>query len=180
MFECKYKFELEDAVISAKYVYKSQRRKQDKIIAILIPILMVCMVAMLIYDIVAGKSFVWDVILLIALLVLELMYLIMPLILTSSQKKSFKKNNLDEMDYLLITFDSNICNETMFKNDVEVAKNTHNLKNITSYLEDNERIILVFNKVEFVCIRKNALNKSVEQFKEFLNKTISKNASKKK
>ena len=52
MFECKYKYELEDSVISAKYVYKSQKRKQDKVIAILIPILMLCMVAMLIYDIV--------------------------------------------------------------------------------------------------------------------------------
>ena len=34
MFECKFKYELEDSLVSAKYIYKSQKRKQDKIIAL--------------------------------------------------------------------------------------------------------------------------------------------------
>ena len=62
MFECKFKYELEDSIISAKYIYKSQKRKQDKIIAVLIPLLMVCMVAMLVYDIIKGNSYVWDIV----------------------------------------------------------------------------------------------------------------------
>ena len=86
MFECKYKLELEDSIKCAKYVYKSQRRKQDKIIAILIPILMVAMIAMLVYDIISKRSFVWDLVLLIALIVLECMYLIIPIMLVKSQK----------------------------------------------------------------------------------------------
>ena len=94
MFECKYKYELEDSIVSAKYVYKSQRRTQDKVIAILIPILLVCMIAMLVFDIYKGNSFVWDIVLLVALLVLEAMYLIIPVMLVSSQKKSYKKNNV--------------------------------------------------------------------------------------
>ena len=48
MFECKYKIEEKDCVTCAKYVYKSQKRKQDKIIAVLIPILFVAIIAMLI------------------------------------------------------------------------------------------------------------------------------------
>ena len=91
MFECKYKYELEDSIVSAKYVYKSQKRTQDKVIAILIPILMVCMVAMLVFDIVKGNSFVWDIVLLVALVVLEAMYLIIPIMLVKSQKKSYNK-----------------------------------------------------------------------------------------
>ena len=89
MFKCKYKFELNDSITSAKYVYKSQKRKQDKVIAFLIPILMLAMIGMLILDIVNNKSVVWDIILLVALVVLETMYIIIPFTIITSQKKSF-------------------------------------------------------------------------------------------
>ena len=174
MFECKYKFELEDSLISAKYVYNSQKRKQDKIIAFLIPILILAMVGMLVYDIISGKSLVWDVILLIALLVLQITYLIIPLMLVSSQKKAYKKQNISEMDYLLIKIENNICTEALYKNEKEVSKNVHNLKFLTSYLEDNKRLILVFNKVEYICLRKEFLNCEVSKLKEYLNKIMAK------
>ena len=174
MFECKYKFELEDGIISAKYVYNSQKRKQDKVIAFLIPILILAMVGMLVYDIVSGKSFVWDIILLIALLVLQITYLIIPAMLVVSQKKAYKKQNISEMDYLLIKIENNICTEALYKDEKEVSKNVHNLKFLTSYLEDDKRLILVFNKVEYICLRKDALNCEVGKLKEYLNKIMAK------
>ena len=180
MFECKYKFELEDSLVSAKYVYKSQKRKQDKIIAILIPILMVAMVAMLIYDIVKLRSVVWDVILIVALVVLELMYVLMPIMLLSSQKKNYKKNNLGLMDYILITINDNLCTVSFYKEDVEMGKQILSLKALTSYLEDASRIVLVFNKVEYVCIRKDCLVGGVEKLKAHLQKAMSKSMGKKK
>ena len=175
MFECKYKFELEDCIVCAKYVYKSQRRKQDKVIAILIPILMVAMVAMLIWDIVAHKSFVWDIVLLAALVVLELLYIAIPLFLVRAQKKSYKKLKLDEMDYLLIKIEGNLCTETLYKDEEVKSVNTHNLKSLTSYLEDDSRIILVFNKVEYACIRKENLVGGTQKLKDHLQKVMSKN-----
>lgn len=178
MFECKYKCELEDCVTSAKYVYKSQKRKQDKVIAILIPILMVCMVAMLIFDVVTGKSIVWDVILLVALLVLQVMYILIPIMLVNAQKKTYRKQNLAEMDYLLITITAKECAEEMYKNDALVSKSVHNLRYLTSYLEDDERIILIFNKVEFVCVRKDSLIGGVNQLKEHLKNTMKKSLNK--
>lgn len=180
MFECKYKFELEDSLISAKYVYKSQKRKQDKIIAILIPILMVCMVAMLIVDIVMKKSVIWDIVLLVALVVLEIMYMIVPIMLTSSQKKSFKQQKLAQMDYLIVKIDDNLCVETLFKDEKEMAKNVHNLRALSSYIEDNDRLILVFNKVEYVCLRKAHIKGDVNKLKNHLEKVMSKNQAKKK
>lgn len=180
MFQCKYKYELEDSVISAKYVYKSQKRTQDKVIAILIPILMVCMIAMLVYDVVKGKSFVWDIVLLVALAVLEVMYLIIPIMLVNSQKKAFNKQGVGETDYILIKIDDNLCVETLHKDEKEIAKNIHNLKTLTSYLEDNDRMILVFNKVEFVCIRKNALEGDLNKLKSHLAKVMSKTTNNKK
>lgn len=180
MFECKFKYELEDSIVSAKYIYKSQKKKQDKIIAILIPFLALCMIAMLVYDIVKGKSFVWDIVLLVALIALEVMYLIIPIMLVKSQKKVFEKQNIKDMDYIHIKIDSNSCTEVMFKDEKEVSKHTHNLKNLTSYLEDNERIILVFNKVEYVCIRKENLKGGLEKLKALLEKAMSKNINYKK
>ena len=176
MFECKYKYELEDSIVGAKYVYKSQKRKQDKIVAILIPILLVAMVAMLIWDIVTNKSFIFDIILIVALVVLEVLYILIPVMLVQSQKKSYKKLKLADMDYLLVKIDNNICTETMFKNGETVSSGTHHLKTLTSYLEDDTRIILVFGKVEYICLRKKAIIGGENKLKEHLQKVMAKNS----
>ncbi len=178
-FECKYKFEVSDSIIGAKYVYKSQKRTQDKVIAVLIPILFILMLGMLIVDIVFKRSIVWDAILLVALGVLEILYSLIPVMLVNSQKKSFKKQKLDEMDYLYIKIEDNLCTETMLKNYDEVAKNVHNLKTLTSYIEDNDRLILVFNKIEFVVLRKANLTGNINKLKTLLNKSMYKSNKKK-
>jgi len=172
MFTCKYKLELDDSIKCAKYVYKSQKRKQDKIIAILIPFLMVAVIAMLVWDIVSNRSFVWDLILLIALVVLECMYMIIPIMLVKSQKKSYNKQNLGDMDYLQIVIEDKQCVETLFKDEKEVAKNIHNLKFLTSYIEDKDYLILIFNKVEFVCVKKSGFVGDLNRLKNHLNKSM--------
>lgn len=172
MFECKFKFELEDSISSAKYIYKSQKRKQDKIIAIMIPFLLAAMVGMLIYDVLKSKPIVWDIVLIVALVALEIMYLIIPVVLIRQQKKAFKQQKIDEMDYMLVKIDSNSCVERLFKDGEEKAKSEHNLKYLTSYLEDSKRIILVFNKVEYVCLRKDSIVGGVEKLKQHLEKTM--------
>lgn len=179
MFECKFKYELEDSLVSAKYIYKSQKRTQDKVIAILLPILILSMIGMLVFDIVKDNSFVWDIVLLVALVVLQIMYLIVPLMLVSSQKKAFKKQKIDEMDYIIVKVDDNSCVESLYKDEKEVSKSVHNLRHLTSYLEDGQRLILVFNKVEYVCIRKDSLKGGLEKLKSHLEKIMSKTANKK-
>lgn len=177
MFECKYKLELEDSIKCAKYVYKSQKRKQDKIIAILIPFLMVAIIAMLVWDIVSGRSFVWDIVLLVALVILECMYLVIPIMLVKSQKKSYKQQNLADMDYLHIVVDDKQCVETLYKDEAEVAKNIHTLKFLTSYIEDKDYLILIFNKVEFVCVKKSGFVGDVNKLKNHLQKVMAKSNS---
>lgn len=172
MFKCKYKLELEDSIKCAKYVYKSQKRKQDKIIAILIPFLMVAVIAMLVWDIVSNRSFIWDLIMLVALVVLECMYLVIPIMLVQSQKKSYNKQNLGDMDYLQIIIEDKQCVETLFKDENEVAKNIHSLKFLTSYIEDKDYLILIFNKVEFVCVKKSGFEGDLNRLKNHLNKTM--------
>ena len=180
MFECKYKLELNDCLVSAKYVYKSQKRKQDKVIAILIPILMIAMVGMLIYDIYKNRAIVWDIVLLVALLILEVLYIVSPIMLIQSQKKSFKTQNLAEMDLLHIKIDDKLCVETLLKDEKEMAKNIHNLKHLTSYIEDKDRLILVFNNIEFVCLRKQYIVGDLNKLKQHLEKSMSKTSQKKR
>lgn len=180
MFECKFKYELEDSIVSAKYIYKSQKRTQDKVIAILIPILMLCMIGMLVFDIVKGNKIVWDIVLLVALVALEVMYLIIPVVLVKQQKKAFKQQSVDEMDFIQIKIDDNSCLETFVKDGEEKTKIIHSLKHLTSYLEDNTRLILVFNKVEYVCLRKENITGGVDKLKAHLAKIMSKTANGKK
>lgn len=174
MFECKYKFQLEDSIACAKYVYKSQRRNKDKVLGIMIPILICLMIAMLVFDIMQKRSIVWDIILLVALVVLGALYIAIPITLVASQKKSFKKQKLDEMSYLLVKIDDKLCVETLYKDGEEVAKSIHNLKQLTSYLEDQTRLVLVFNKVEFTCVKKDCLNQDVTKLRTHLEKAMSK------
>ncbi len=180
MFECKFKYELEDSVVSAKYIYKSQKRTREKVIAILIPILLVSMIGMMIYDIIKGGSIVWDVVLIIALVVLEVMYFIIPLMVVRSQKKLFEKQKIGEMDYIFIKIDDKSCVETLFKDEKEVSNNIHSLKQLTSYLEDSKRLILVFNQVEYVCLRKENITGGLEKLKSHLEKIMSKSVNRKK
>ncbi len=178
MFECKYKYELEDSLISAKYVFRSQKRKKDKIIAALIPILLVAMVALLIVDIVYKKSFVLDIVLIVCLIVLQIMYWLIPVSLNRSQKKSFYAQKLDTMDYLYVKIDNASCTEILLKDDVEQAKNIHSLKSLTSYLEDDTRLILVFNSAEYVCLRKANITGDINQLKALLEKVMVKKKTK--
>ena len=180
MFECKFKYELEDSLISAKYIYKAQKRKQDKIIAVLIPILAVCMIGMLVFDVIKGNSFVWDIVSLVALIALEIMYLLIPVMLMRSQKKAFEKLNIDKSDYVLVQINNDTCVETLVKGEEELSKNIHMLKQLTSYFEDNIRLVLVFNKVEYVCLRKEFVSGGVDKLKAYLEKTMSKVANGKK
>lgn len=180
MFECKYKMEEIDCVIGARYVYRSQKRKQDKVVAILLPILMVCMLAMLIYDIAKHKSIVWDVVLFVALIVLELCYILIPQIVIRSAKKSYRQMNYAEMDYLYVKIENDLCVQTLFKDNQEKAKSIHNLKRLTSYIEDSERMILIFNNVEYICLRKENITGGVEKLKQHLEKAMSKSMNNKK
>ena len=174
MFECKYKLQLEDCLKCSKYVYKSQKRKQDKVIAVLIPILMLCLIGMLIYDIICKRSILWDAVLLGALVVLQIMYLLIPIMLVKSQKRSFEKQNLGDMDYIHIKIDEKSCIEELVKNEEVVARNNHNLKLLTSYVEDETTITLIFNKVEFTCLKKEFLVGDINKLKNILQKAMKK------
>ena len=174
MFECNYKFELADNIKCAKYVYNSQKRKKDKVIAIMLPILLLAMIAMLIVDIVNKKNLVWDIVLLAMLIILQVMYFVMPVMVVKQTKKAYKSQDLDSMDAIKVNINDNSCSLAFVKGEQEHGKKVLSLKSLTSYIEDNENIVLVFNNVEYVLIKKNALKGDLNKLKSLLQKAMAK------
>ena len=111
---------------------------------------------------------------------MKILYLIIPIMLGRSQKKSFEKQNIAEMDYIFIEIDNNSCVESLYKDEQVLSTNTHALRQLTSYFEDANRLILVFNKVEYVCLRKENITGDVDKLKAHLEKIMSKTAKGKK
>ena len=91
-----------------------------------------------------------------------------------------RPKSVDDMDYVLIQIKDGLCIETMLKDEQEKMRNIHNLNMLTSYLEDNSRIVLVFNKVEYVCLRKENIVGDENKLKAYLQKIMDKTANKKK
>ena len=83
------------------------------------------------------------------------------------------------MDYVIVTINETLCTEKMMKSEEELSNNIHNLKHLTSYIEDGERLILVFNGVEYVCLRKSAITGDVAKLKAHLEKVMSKSNKRK-
>ena len=172
MFECDYKFSLKDAIKCAKYVYKSGRKKQEKAIAIAIPILLVITIAMLVVDITTGRKIVWDIVLIVSMLVLGGLTYAMPLIIVRAQKKQYNEQNFADMDSLHIKITNGILEESMMKDGEARLSNTHNLKTLVGYIEDDEDIILMYNSGEYTCIKKANLKGDSKRFCDTLKKAM--------
>ena len=174
MFECNYKFTIDDAIKCAKYVYKSGRSKKEKIILYAVPVLLVIVSALLVVDIINKRAIVWDVILLVGITLLFVLTLIMPLLVVKAQKKQYNSQNFNDMDSLSIKINNGILEEAMMKNGEAVLKNTHNLKTLVSFLEDDEDIILVYATGEYTCIKKSNLVGDIGKLRATLTKAMTK------
>lgn len=172
MFECNYKFTISDAIKCAKYVYKSQRSKKEKFLLFATPVLLILVIGILIFDIINSRAIVWDIILIVGVTFLFALTLLMPLMVVQAQKKQYKSQNFDDMDHLSIKINNGVCEEAMMKNGSAILKNTHNLKTLVSYIEDDEDIILVYETGEYTCIKKQNLVGDVSRLKAALSKSM--------
>ena len=172
MFECSYKFTIQDAIKCAKYVYRSQRRKQEKIVIFALPFLLLAIIAMLVFDIIRGRQIVWDIILIVGLFLLGGLTYSMPLIVKRTQIKQYTNQGFGDMDSLDIKIINGVCEEAMVKNGENVVHNTHNLKTLISYIEDDDDFILVYNTGEYTCIKKNKSSGDLVKLRQTLQKAM--------
>ena len=155
MFECSFKFSEKDNEIGTIATMRQQPQKAVKILKWVLPILMLLNIALLVWDIQDGESITLDIILIITVAISMAMIYSMPYLYKYMAKRTYQKNLADK-DKFSVYIDEDKCSVAFFKNNKEVLKEVLSLAELTTYEEDEVRLILIFN-MKFVVIRKEYL-----------------------
>ena len=100
----------------------------------------------------------------------------MPLMVVKQTKKSYAQQKFAEMDSVKVTINDNVCKMAFVKDGVELEPKTLHLKMLTSYIEDNDSLVLVFNKVEYIMIKKDGMKGDLKKLKAILEKAMAKSS----
>lgn len=155
---CEYKYTLEDSYAGAMLVYKSKLKSKVKRMLIVLPILTLMMIGLLVWDIIDKQPIAFDIVLLCALVMCEVLLLLSPVLIKNSQKKMHHNLKFDEKDLYRVEIDEQYLKDSFIKNNNVMNQSVNELKNISIVGEDKERIIVIFSNGAFFCVlRKNAL-----------------------
>ena len=173
MFKCSYKYNEEDNVIGT--VYKVQKNSQKLAwFKWLMLVLLAMNIGLLIWDIYDHESIVLDVILLLLVVITTILIFCWPILIKYMARRTFQKQIADK-DNILIIMDESTCAVSFFKNNIEVAKEILSWNQLTNYVEDDLRLILMFN-LKFVVIRKEFFIGEYDLFKKLIDKNLSDNS----
>ncbi len=175
----KFKYTTELGVEATKTAFRLKKTKKDIIAHILLGVFAVAMAGMLVYDINKGSSITLDLIVLIALVCVEIFNIIMPFIILHMQKKFLKQLNLAELDYTITEIKNNKCLESYYKNNKVTMQNVCDVSKIFAYVIKQSHVFVVFNNFACAIFDINTLTISLDEFKQYLDNTISKNKSSK-
>ena len=70
--------------------------------------------------------------------------------------------------------DETKCDVSFQKNGEEVSRSVMDLSTLTSCIEDDERLVLVFNRQMFVVVRKDSLTGNLDSLKLLIQKYMNK------
>lgn len=145
ILQSKYKCNSEIAIKSSKIAYKLKRAKKDKFAFWATPFALMIMIGIMIYDIVKSNSLVLDIILVVALFVLQILNLVMPIISSKMQEKYFKK--LDELnyDYFISEFNDGVFKEKIYKDSQLIMCNQVPIEKLQNYAVFDNFLVAVFN-----------------------------------
>lgn len=173
MFECQFKMSEEDNVKGTLYTIKQQRKTSNIIFIVLLFISLFLMIATLILDIRDGENIVFDVFLLVLIIALLILYFCFPILFKSSAKRAYKTNIADK-DLMIVKIDDTKCDVSFQKNGEQVSRSVMDLSTLTSCTEDDERLVLVFNRQMFVVVRKDNLLGNLDSLKLLIQKYLNK------
>ena len=174
MLQSRYKFNSEISAKASKLSYKSQNKKKELFINISIPLAIALMIGILIYDIIKSKNFVFDIILLVLLIVVEAMNISMPHIIYASQKRYLKKLDNLKLDYCIAEYDNGKFKEKYYKDKEMIYFNEIDADKFSSYSYFENYIFIFFNN--FLALIFD-LNEISEQDKQELIKLVEKLSS---
>ena len=160
-------------------IFKLRKTKKDIVMNILLLVFIGIFTGLVISNIVQHKSSTLDLIILIALIVMELFSLIMPIIILNNQKKFLQQLNLDEIDYTTTEIGKEKCTETYYKNNKISMQNVCNMNKLMAYKQQNNYIFAVFSNFACAIFDLNTLNVEKDELTNYLDTTIQHNKTNK-
>ncbi len=145
ILQSKYKCKSGIAIKASKIAYKLKRAKKDKFVFWATPIALLIMIGIMIYDIVKSNSLVLDIVLVVALALVQILNLVMPIIASKMQAKYFKK--LDELnyDYFISEFNDGLFKEKIYKDGQLIMCNQVPVEKLQNYALFDNYLVVVFS-----------------------------------
>lgn len=145
MIQSKYEFNLDASAMAGKLAYKLRAKRKDMWVNIAVPIAMIIMVCILIYDILNDNSFVLDIVLMGLLVAIEIMNLCMPILIFKNQKKYLKQIEALKSDYFISEYNKGVFKEKIYKDNKMLYFNEISIDKFFDFAEFDHYIVLIFN-----------------------------------
>lgn len=173
----KFNYTIDLGISATKSVFKIKKSKKDKVMNILIIVGIFLMAGLLAWDIIRDASFVIDLIVLIALVIVLIFSFILPKIIIHNQKKFLTQLNLEQMDYTETQITKGKCTESYYKNNKLVMQNVCDITKLIGYEIKDHYVFIVFNNFACAVFDINTLNIPLDEFTKNLDTIINKNQS---
>lgn len=167
-----FKYTLDLGLSATKMAFKLKKTKKDAITHILVLIFIAIMSIIVAFDIVHDKKFRLDLIILIALVVVEIFNLIMPCIIIHIQKKFLKQLNLEEIDYTITEINKGRCTESYYKDNKVKMQNVCSMSKLIGYRKVDNYVFVVFSNFACAIFDINTLNIDWADFEKYILNTI--------
>ena len=175
----KFNYTVDLGLDAMRAVFKLRKTKKDVVMNILLLAFIGIFAGLVTWNIVQDKSFVLDLIILIALIIMEIFTLVMPRIILHNQKKFLQQLNLNEMDYTITEISKEKCIETYYKDNKISMQNVCNMNKLMAYNQRDNYIFAVFSNFVCAIFDLNTLNTGKDELFEHLDKVIQHNKSNK-
>ena len=145
MIQSKYEYSTELGIKAGQMAYKLRSKKKELLINIFVPIAILLMIGILIFDVNKGSNIVLDIVLLILLAIIEIMNIFMPYMIAQSQKKYLKHIQSLNYDYYISELNKNVFKEKIYKDNKMIYANEIKAARLVNYAEFEHYVLVVFD-----------------------------------
>lgn len=171
MFESRFNFTVEDNIAGTIYTTKKKNKKLNILVYVLLSLGVLFAVISIVLDVLEGNNFFSDIFLIIVAIVVGVIVYFSPKFWKKSAIKTYQET-IAPNSYCVVTFDEDCCKVAFYKEQEEVSKIVLDLNQITAGFEDSERLVVVFNKGQFVVVKKEYLKGELNELKDLIERHL--------
>lgn len=168
LFECRFKFSEEDNVRGTMDTMKVLNRNGFMIFCqVMVWLAFACSLIAVIFVACIGESVTEPLLTLLWISLFVVLWLCIPLLQKSAAKKSYQKTLADK-DEMVVQFDESRCIASFYKNGEETNKQIIELNTISNIIEHDDEMTIIFDKRQFVIVKKQYLSGDWDLFKKLV------------